>query len=311
LRLRSDNNQDSATRGLYVAIRRLAALILYTLTGCAVTVFVVYQYSLRVEPKWVETVSVSVPIRGLPGDLVGFKLALLADIHFRNEDDLDYVRRVMSKTNALEPDLIVIAGDHISVKDYGEPGEAAIELLSTLSELRSPHGTYAVLGNHDRAFLHLSVVKRGLKAAGVNLLVNDGVSLRIGEGTLYLAGVDDAFSGAPDLEEALRSAPPNSTVVLVSHEPDPAEHYSYDRRIKLQLSGHTHGGQVRFPVVGALVLPPLGTKYVWGLFRVGTMWLYVTRGIGVTGPPFGPFVRFNARPEITLITLAKEVASTL
>jgi len=133
------------------------------------------------------------------------------------------------------------------------------------------------------------------------LLVNQGVELNIAGAPLYLAGLDDGWSGKPDLAAALRHAPASAPVILLLHEPDLADRVSSDPRISLQLAGHSHGGQIRLPKIGALVLPYLAMKYDQGLYRVRDMWLYTNRGIGVTNEP----IRYNCPPEITLFTLLK------
>ena len=111
--------------------------------------------------------------------------------------------------------------------------------------------------------------------------------------------LDDAWSGEPDLADALADAPQGVPVVLMAHEPDFADEWSVDKRVSLQLSGHSHGGQVRLPGLGIPMLPQHARRYPAGLYRVNGMWLYTTRGVGMVGPP----VRFNCRPEITLFTL--------
>ena len=110
-----------------------------------------------------------------------------------------------------------------------------------------------------------------------------------------------AHLAAPDLSKALEKRPGNVPTLLLVHEPDFADAFSADGTVSLQLSGHTHGGQIRLPGIGALVLPRHGQKYDQGLYRVKDMWVYTTRGIGVIGPP----VRLNCRPEITEITLVR------
>jgi predicted MPP superfamily phosphohydrolase len=123
--------------------------------------------------------------------------------------------------------------------------------------------------------------------------------LDIGGELLYLAGVDDGWSGQPDLKAALDEHRGNTPVILLAHEPDLADAFARDGRVSLQLSGHTHGGQVRVPALGPIILPYLGQKYDQGLHRVNDMWIYTNRGLGVIPPP----VRLNCRPEITEITL--------
>ena len=128
---------------------------------------------------------------------------------------------------------------------------------------------------------------------------NKGVTLSINNTPLYLAGVDDGWSGRPDLPAALANRPAGTTTVLLAHEPDLADTFSRDQRVSLQISGHSHGGQIRFPGIGAFILPYLGRKYDRGLYRVNEMWLYTNRGLGNIIEP----VRFNCAPEVTEITL--------
>ncbi len=131
--------------------------------------------------------------------------------------------------------------------------------------------------------------------------MNKGIPISAGKGTLYLAGLDDGWSGQPDLQATMQNHPAEAPTVLLLHEPDLADKYSQDKRIAVQLSGHSHGGQIRFPKVGALILPYLAWKYDYGLYNVNGMWLYTNRGLGVTNEP----VRFNCPPEITEITLIR------
>jgi predicted MPP superfamily phosphohydrolase len=133
------------------------------------------------------------------------------------------------------------------------------------------------------------------------VLHNEALTLNINGAGFTLAGVDDVWSGQPDLRAALNQVPPDSPTLLLAHEPDFADISAQDGRVALQLSGHTHGGQVRLPGVGALILPYLGQKYDIGLRQVGQMWVYTSRGVGLIGPP----IRLNCPPEITEITLVK------
>jgi predicted MPP superfamily phosphohydrolase len=203
------------------------------------------------------------------------------------------VRESVTRANDLQPDLILLTGDYVL-----ETADSIFELAPVLAELNATHGIYAVLGNHDH-WTDAGVVRQGLKESGLPVLHNEGVAVGVGTGTLYVAGIDDSWSGQPDLEAALSGLPASAPAVLLAHEPDFADKYLADGRVALQLSGHSHGGQVRLPGVGPLVLPRFGQKYHNGLNRVQNSWVYTTRGIGVIGPP----VRFNCPPEITEITL--------
>jgi len=144
-------------------------------------------------------------------------------------------------------------------------------------------------------------VLTALKESGLPVLINSGLALNMGQQMLYLVGLDDGWMGHPDLSKALEQRRGKTPTILLVHEPDFADTFCADSTVSLQLSGHSHGGQIRIPGVGALVLPPHGRKYDQGLYRVKDMWVYTTRGIGVIGPP----VRLNCRPEITEITLVR------
>jgi hypothetical protein len=154
------------------------------------------------------------------------------------------------------------------------------------------------LGNHDY-WLNAEVITAAMESAGLPVLINQGLSIQHGQGSIYIAGLDDGWSGTPDLEATLDGAASDEPVVLLCHEPDLADQYSLDGRIDVQLSGHTHGGQIRLPGIGALILPYLGRKYDIGLYKINDMLLYTNRGLGVISEP----VRFNCPPEISQFVL--------
>jgi predicted MPP superfamily phosphohydrolase len=235
---------------------------------------------------------VEIPLKNLAPALEGFRIVQLSDLHLQPYTKIELIQQAVNKANALKPDLIVLTGDYVTRK-----AEPVFELAPALSALNAKYGVFSILGNHD-LWTNVEAIKTGFKEAGLPLLQNRGLSLGIGQSTLYLAGVDDGWSGQPDLEAALSNQPADATTILLAHEPDLADTFSLDGRVALQLSGHSHGGQVRIPGFGAPVLPTLGRKYDQGLFNVNDMWLYTNRGIGLVFP-----VRINCPPEITEITL--------
>ncbi|GAB4280111.1 MAG: metallophosphoesterase [Candidatus Promineifilaceae bacterium] len=257
-------------------------------TGAAAS----YIYGFELEPLWLQVENVTVTLSGLPPALDGFKIVHLSDLHLSSLIPLSLIERAVQKTNALRPDLVVLTGDFVL-----ETAEHIFELAPMLAKLNAKHGVFSVLGNHDY-WTNVAVVEHGLYTHGIPVFTNTGRLLSNG---LYLAGVDDAMDGKPDIQAALADAPTNAPVVLLSHEPDVADKYMRNGRVALQLSGHSHGGQVRLPGRGPLILPPLGRKYHTGLYRVGDGWLYTTRGIGMVKPA----VRLNCPPEITQITLTR------
>jgi hypothetical protein len=248
------------------------------------------------EVDWLDIERVTVPVRGLPPAAEGLTIVLMSDFHLYPYTQLDLVRRAVTLANELQPDVVALVGDFVL-----ESAESIFELGPVLGQLDATHGVFAALGNHDY-WTDMRVVAQGLREAGIPLLRNRGLPIGAGTDWIYLAGMDDGWSGEPDLQRALEERPHMLPTVLLLHEPDFADAIAPTGQVALQLSGHSHGGQVRLPLMGAPVLPPYGEKYDMGLYRVGDMWLYTTRGIGVVGPP----VRLNCRPEITQITLVGE-----
>lgn len=238
---------------------------------------------------------VIVPIRGLHPDLQGFTLLLMTDFHLYPLTQPGLVEKAVSIANSLNPDLVALTGDYVWRRL-----DAIDELAPILAGLDAKHGVFSTLGNHDY-WLDAAVITQRMEKAGLPVLINQGVAIRQGRGTLYLGGLDDGWSGHPDLELTLNDAPQGAPVVLMCHEPDLADHISLDGRVTLQLSGHTHGGQIRLPGFGAFILPYLGRKYDLGLYRVNHMLLYTNRGIGVISEP----VRYNCPPEITQFVLQR------
>ena len=236
---------------------------------------------------------VKIPIHQLHPALEGFKIVQLSDFHLDPFFQIEMLRTAVSMVNALQPDLVVLTGDYVT-----RIGDAIFELAPLLAGLNARYGVYASLGNHD-VRSRTKVIKSGLRQARLPLLVNAGLPITVGQGQLYLAGLDDGLWGRPSLKEALINCPPATPVILLAHEPDLVDQVATDVRVALQLSGHTHGGQIRLPGLGALTLPSLGSKYVQGLYRVRSTWLYTNRGIGSIRIP----VRMNCQPEITEITL--------
>ncbi len=252
-----------------------------------------YGYTFHIEPEWLSVERLNVPIKGLTSNFDGLRLVCLSDFHFEPYTQLDFIERVVERVNQLEPDLVCLLGDYVFTH-----AESINALAPVIARLTAKQGVYATLGNHD-LWTNAETVKSGLEQQGIPVLFNQSVALDVGNDSLILAGLDDAWSGEPDLQAALAGAPQETPVILMLHEPDFADEMAQDARIALQLSGHSHGGQVRLPFYGAPFLPRFARKYDQGLYLVGNMWLYVTRGVGVIGPPG----RFSCRPEITEITL--------
>ncbi len=258
-------------------------------------------YGFLLEPRRLVVERVTVRLKRLPPEFDGFRIAQLSDIHFGPYMSSSFVREAVEEINMLKPHLAALTGDFVS-HPFGKPsgmeGARYIEpCAEALRDLRADYGRYAILGNHDH-WNHPATVRNHLDSVQFPVLLNQAVLLEKDNARLWLAGVDDVMSGRPDLDKALRRVPAGEPAILLAHEPDFADHAA-QHPVDLQLSGHSHGGQVRLPWMGAPILPLLGRKYPMGLYRVGNMQLYTNRGLGVINPP----VRWNCPPEITLVTL--------
>ncbi len=248
-----------------------------------------------------ETVRRTIPIRNLADSFRGFRIVQISDIHLVEWTEPWFVQRVVDAANQLNPDLVVLTGDFISRGPY--PLATAYRAMPVcaeiLSGLRCPQ-RYAILGNHD-VTVDSGMVIRSLASVGIPTLVNHYAAIERGSDRIWLSGVDDPGTSVPDLMQAIPRTP-DAPVILLAHEPDYADSViSHPRagQVDLMLSGHSHGGQVRLPLLGPLILPPMGKKYVAGHFQLGNMQLYVNRGIGTVGLPF----RLDCPSEITEITL--------
>jgi len=248
------------------------------------------------EANQAQVFSLTIPIKGLNPSLEGFKILQISDFHLYPYTQPELIRQAVELCNTRNADLVVLTGDYVWLQ-----AEAIFELTAILSGLQTRQGIYAIIGNHD-IWTDVNIVRSGFDRQRIPILTNEGVPISVGKGSFYLAGLDDGQSGQPDLNAALEDAPPGDPVVLLFHEPDLADEVSLDGRVNLQLSGHSHGGQIRLPGFGAFILPYLGRKYDYGLYQVNQMWLYTNGGLGTITIP----VRYNCPPEITEVILVGE-----
>lgn len=256
-------------------------------------------YGTTIEPYRPTLTRIEIPLANLPPAFDGFTIAHISDIHVGSWTSSRHLNNVMRQINALNTDMIVLTGDYVI--RVLRPSFMQM-LLESLRILRAKEGVYGVLGNHDYK-VDAYAVREQVKMGGVHLLANDHIAIQRGDQTLYLAGIEDVLRGNEDLDAALEGIPPGACIILLAHEPDYADEVARDGRVRLQLSGHTHGGQVRIPILGPVYsqLPKMACIYIMGLYHVEQLTLYVTRGIGMVRP----FVRFNCPPEIVHITLRK------
>ena len=244
----------------------------------------------------------TIPIRNLPDAFLNYRIVQISDIHLTEYTEPWFLQKMIAEVNTLNPDLLLFTGDLISrgpASDH-HAWRAAGVAAEMLQDIHAPR--FAILGNHDVS-VGADKVIAPLEAHGTPVLVDSYFPLQIKGDVLWLAGLDDPGTRHPDLDMAIPENP-RAPVILMCHEPDFADRILHHKRfplIDLMLSGHSHGGQVRLPFVGPLILPPMGQKYVSGLFHFGHMQLYVNRGIGTVGLPF----RLNCPAELTEITLVR------
>lgn len=269
-------------------------------------------YGRHVEPTWLELNQIPIEVADLPQPFAGFRIAQLTDFHCSRKVTSAYLNEAVFLAQSQNPDMVVLTGDFVH-KGYHYVERVA----QILGGLKAPAGVFAVLGNHDfsvrnalglRRYRHLHrAVARALSDQGIRVLQNETVPIRRGEAVLHLAGVEDLWSRSCDLDRAMAGLSPSVPCIMLAHNPRTAEHLN-GRRCDLMLSGHTHGGQVRWP--GPLrtltharsPITHLGShksrRLTAGLYRFWQTQVYVNKGIG-----FGFRFRFGVRPEVALITL--------
>jgi uncharacterized protein len=258
------------------------------------------------EPSHVVLVRVEVPLARLPKAFDGFTIAHLSDFHY-DAFSITPIEKAVRIVNGLNPDLVVLTGDFVttsvfSTKPEPEAAKAAEPCARLLRDLRSRLGSFAVLGNHDVA-ANPHFIREALQAQGISVLRNRSQVMEREQSRLWLCGLD-SIDTHPPLEKSLRGVPSNECVVLCIHEPDFADRASR-YPVDLQLSGHSHGGQIWIPGIGAFWLPAYARKYPRGQYRVGGLSLYTNIGLGTIRIP----MRVNCVPEVTLITLRAPIAS--
>ena len=244
--------------------------------------------------NWVDVNNFSLQLPRLAPEFDGYRLIQISDFHIGTWIDRSRLEEAVSMVNHQHPDLVAITGDFVTY----HPKKHAADLVTALRKLKASDGILAVLGNHDH-WTDAREVRKLLHQAGIIDLSNDVYTLKRGDSQLHFAGVDDYMYHLDRLDIVLDRLPEEGAAVLLAHEPDFADISAASKRFDLQLSGHTHGGQIRFPVIGPPYLPRYGKKYWHGMYRVGEMIQYTNRGLGTGELP----IRLNCQAEITVFTL--------
>jgi predicted MPP superfamily phosphohydrolase len=271
--------------------------------GAATATVALAADSVLIEPNRLRVVRQQISLERWPERLNGFTIALLSDFHYDPYFSKHPIHAAVGMVNALQPDLIALTGDFVSLPLFKRNDAASAQVAEPCAEIlrqmHAPHGLWAVMGNHD-FYSDPQHVTSALRAVEIEVLANQSAPIEVSGARFWISGVNDVLSHTADLRAALHDVPEGEATVLLAHEPDYADHVARFP-IDLQLSGHSHGGQVRVPFVPPLYLPDLARKYIYGLHQIGALTLYTNPGVGTVGLP----VRFNCPPEITLITLQK------
>jgi predicted MPP superfamily phosphohydrolase len=252
-----------------------------------------------IEPERLVVRPARIPLPRWPMAWEGLRIAAIADIHAGSPHvgyaQLDHLVRT---ANEQRPDLVVLLGDYVCRRTPQEGVEKPENVAAKLSELRAPLGVVAVLGNHDW-WLDGPRMRRAFEDAGMRVLDNEALRLERAGQPLWLVGIADALTGNPRIDVALGKVPAGDPVVVLTHNPDLFDH-EVPERVVLTLAGHTHGGQVRLPLIGAPIVPSaFGQRYAEGIVVEGKRTLFVTPGIGTSVLP----IRLGVPPEISLLSV--------
>lgn len=248
-----------------------------------------------IEPGRLSVTREEISCARLPEALDGLRIGVMADIHYKPDQDEELLEAAVALLNREKPDLIALPGDFMD-KDPSVIGP----MLRVLGKLRPAHGVFASMGNHDGWAGDGGNMRQRFEKAGISMLINRNHGIRVRNERLAIAATDHVWLGNPDPSATLRGVGADTPVIALVHEPDYFDEITARRNIHLQLSGHTHGGQCRVPLIGyAPAKVAYGRKYVYGAFERGDSRLFVTRGLGTVGLR----VRFACPPEVAVLTL--------
>jgi len=257
-----------------------------------------YEYSYAFEANHFEVVPVDLSLHGTPKDTVGLRIGQLSDMHCDSDHAHRRTEHAVQLLLEQKPDIVFLTGDFIT----HNPNRWAPKCAQALAPLAGvPKGAYAIMGNHDWGPTmdpaRTKYIQDSLTDVGITVLRNTSLPIP-GLSDTWVVGLDDMSFGQTDATAALLGVPQSAFKILLVHEPDYAD--MSPPGFALQLSGHSHGGQVRIPGLRPMHLPPYADKYYEGLNQSETHLVYTTRGVGTVGIP----IRAFCRPEVTLITLS-------
>ena len=257
-------------------------------------------WGFLIEPGRLVVKHETIRIDNWPQELDGLRIAVLSDIHADDWFVTDKkLRSIVAETNKLQPEVIVILGDYMASNGHVTRRVEPEVFAAVLKDLRAPSGVYSVLGNHDWWYSGAKV-RQGLEQNGIKVLDNQALQIDVRGTSLWLVGLSDLWTRPQRVAETVAQVPEGQPMIALTHNPDIFPRVP--ERVPLLLAGHTHGGQVRFPVIGTVVeSSEYGDRYVRGHVIETNHHLFVTTGIGTSIVP----VRFGVPPEIVLLTIKR------
>ena len=266
-------------------------LILLLILSCLI-------WGICIEPNRLIVRQQTIQIDNWPRELSGLRIAVIGDIHtggpFINDQKL---RRIVELTNQQNPDLIVLLGDYMSPNSWHSHRVEPEVTAAALKELRAPLGVYTILGNHDWWY-NGEKCRRAFEQNGIKVLEEEVAEIKWQDKSFWLAGLADLMTRPQHVSETIAKVPAGSTIIALAHNPDIFPRLP--QTVPLLLAAHTHGGQVKIPLIGTPIVPSrFGSKYTAGLVFENGHHLFVTTGIGTSILP----VRFRVPPEIVILTV--------
>lgn len=289
-------------RGLFKLIGYIIRCLFNLITLVLLIGVGVFIYARYIEPQLLIVKEKPIVAKSIRLEGQAVKIVQLSDLHLGPHYDMNKLQRVVDKINAIEPDILIFTGDLI---DDNKTFTEAKETIEKLSQLKAKLGKYAVFGNHDHGGNGTKRYRLIMEESGFNLLVNEHEKITLKNGQkINIMGIDDMIFGEPSVEEATKGIDKKDYNLFVSHAPDVADEVA-KYPIDLQISGHSHGGQVTIPGINIQFTPMYAKKYIKGMYKMennSRMQLYVNVGIGTSQLPY----RFFNIPEITLFTLENQ-----
>ena len=263
-------------------IKGIYIFLAIVITGISLFLYSLYEpYTLTVQHYDIQN-----------DNLTGLKIVFATDFHIAPYSfEKRRLRHIINEINKQNPDIVILGGDYVNGHKQSSSLPAA-EILNYLRKIKSRYGMFAVLGNHE-AYYGKNEVIEAFEKAEITLLENQNLTLSMDHRKITLAGVKDYSTDLPDIEQALKNA--QAPTILISHSPDI---FPLVPQVDLVLAGHTHGGQIVFPFIGALLIPSdYGKKYRYGKIIENGNTIIISKGLGTSLLP----LRFNCKPEIVVI----------